>query len=47
METTLKLIKENGYTRKMFEKMIDTEKSRNIYNFVNEYIDRRLNDEKE
>lgn len=46
-KTTLKLIKENGYTRKMFEKMIDTEKSRNIYNFVNEYIDRRLNDEKE
>lgn len=46
-KTTLKLIKENGYTRKMFEKMIDTEQSRNIYNFVNEYIDRRLNDEKE
>ena len=46
-KTTLKLIKENGYTRKMFEKMIDTEKSRKIYNFVNEYIDRRLNDEKE
>ena len=46
-KTTLKLIKENGYTRKMFEKMIDTEQSRNIYNFVNEYINRRLNDEKE
>jgi len=46
-KTTLKLIKENDYTRKMFEKMIDTEKSRKIYNFVNEYIDRRLNDEKE
>ena len=46
-KTTLKLIKENEYPRKMFEKMIDTEKSRNIYNFVNEYIDRRISNEKE
>lgn len=41
-KSTLKLIKENDYTRKMFEKMQDTERSREIYNFVNEYIDRRL-----
>lgn len=46
-KTTLKIIKENDYTRKMFEKMQDTEKSRNIYNFVNKYIDRRLSNEKE
>ncbi|MBO5477865.1 MAG: HD domain-containing protein [Clostridia bacterium] len=45
--TTLKLIKENDYTKKMFEKMQDTPMSRKIYNFVNEYIDRRLCNEEE
>lgn len=44
-KSTLRLIKENDYTRKMFEKMQDTDRSREIYNFVNEYIDRRLADE--
>lgn len=40
--TTLKLIKENDYTTKMFKKMQDTPRSRYIYNFVNDYIERRL-----
>ena len=40
--TTLRLIKENNYTTKMFEKMQDTPRSRQIYNFVNDYIERRL-----
>ncbi len=44
-KTTLKLIKENNYATLMFDKMQDTQRSRAIYNFVNEYIDRRLNNE--
>ena len=45
--TTLRIIKENNYTKKMFEKMQDTPESRKIYNFVNDYIERRLSNEKE
>ena len=40
--TTLKIIKENEYTKKMFYKMQDTPRSRKIYDFVNNYIDDRL-----
>lgn len=43
--TTLRLIKENNYVDLMFNKMQDTQRSRTIYNFVKEYIDRRLNNE--
>ena len=46
-DTTLRLIKENNYTQKMFEKMQDTPQSRKIYDFVNDYIERRLSNEKE
>lgn len=44
-KATLRAIKENNYTQKMFSKMQDCEKSRNIYNFVNDYIDKRLKEE--
>lgn len=39
---TLSLIKENDYVDKMFKMIQETEQSRYIYNFVNEYIDSRL-----
>jgi putative nucleotidyltransferase with HDIG domain len=41
-DATLREIKNNNYTEKMFSKMQDTDRSRNIYNFVNDYINRRL-----
>ena len=41
-DSTLKIIKENEYTKKMFEKMQDTSRAREIYDFVNNYINRRL-----
>ncbi len=40
--TTLKIIRENEYTKKMFSKMQDTPRSREIYDFVNNYIESRL-----
>ena len=43
---TLKEIKKNEYISKMFGKMQDTDRSREIYNFVNEYVNRRLSNEK-
>ena len=45
--TSNKKSQENNYTQKMFEKMQDTPQSRKIYNFVNDYIERRLSNEKE
>lgn len=39
---TLRSIKENEYTKKMFSKMQDTPRSREIYDFVNNYIDSKI-----
>lgn len=40
---TLRLVKENNYVDKMFEMIQETDQSKRIYNFVNEYIENRLN----
>lgn len=45
-DATLREIKENDYINKMFAKMQDTKRSREIYNFVNDYVNRRIESEK-
>lgn len=43
--STMRIIEQNNYIDRIFDKMDDTQRSREIYNFVKEYVKRRLNDE--
>lgn len=44
--TTYKIIKDNDYLPKMFAKMQDTPRSREIFEFVKAYVDEKLNENK-